>query len=128
MTDVWVKLDGFITPEPDIASTWAIGSPRPEAEATLRALAQTHRVIVYGGPLYSPKGQRAVQRWLIAHSLAHYVYTTSYEQPPKGAEVRDTWVSTTKADETKPSTSSGQESPATAPSTTPSATSALSKL
>lgn len=92
-TQIWVKLEGVLAEASDPPSTWAIGPTLPHAEEALKyAKTQADEVWVYGFALFSPRGQRRVQRWLLASGLGQYVYWTSYEQtPPTGVKVLDKW-------------------------------------
>lgn len=91
--EIWVRLEGALTEKPDVVSTWAILSPKPTARETLEFAAEFGRVMIYGDACYSPRGQRAVQRWLLSHGLADLVYWTSPDtEAPKDAHgVIDSW-------------------------------------
>ncbi len=115
--DVWVKLDGVLAEQGEIASTWAIGQPTPHAAEVL-ALAATGggKVYVYGTPCYTPRGIRAVQRWLAGNDLSKYVEWVMYDQtPPDGVEVINQWPMNT------PNSSDPADSPPTETSTPPDA-------
>jgi hypothetical protein len=114
--EVWVKLDGVLAETGDVPSTWAIGPKTAHAEEVLEFANQFGDVIVYGMPLFHPRGHRRVQRWLSAEDLSRLVFWTSHEQtPPHGVEVIDQWPMNSNKFSTA-------DSPPTAPSNSPPAT------
>lgn len=92
-TEVWIKLEGVLSEKLDPPSRWAIGAKTKHADevmALARAVAEdNNRVTVYADAAESPRGQRAVQRWLLANDL--YAWVSFDRTPPKGVEVIDRW-------------------------------------
>lgn len=89
---IWVKLEGVLSDAIDPPSSWAIGSPTKHAHEIMEFAADlvgVNNVTVFGTACETPKGQRAVQRWLRAHGM--YAWVTHEQTPPKDVEVIDRW-------------------------------------